>query len=261
MQILLGAHETVIRIHSKSIRIDYIQDFINTHFADRTINGRSVFIPKSDKNSYHRTFLLKWLYSLHLKRTKIEIPKLLESLIQRQDKAIKILLSEDIVHRISWTTIDSQRVNFKIEPANQKIALTLKTYLNTKLEISSTHFSVTLKNRAEKQLLKQLLNSKSLIDVAHLHIYNSKKMDDFLEYKEESQSIKESRVCPINSAHMILGSLHSDDAWTLKKRYKKLAMKYHPDRVDIKDDKTVMLYTQKFQNILQAYEILLERVS
>ena len=42
---------------------------------------------------------------------------------------------------------------------------------------------------------------------------------------------------------------------------KQLAMQFHPDRAEQKDNQTLTLYTKKFQNILQAYEILLYRVS
>lgn len=54
-----------------------------------------------------------------------------------------------------------------------------------------------------------------------------------------------------NKAREILGVNHDDDAETIKKAYRKLAMKYHPDRNQ--DDKDA---EEKFKSVKAAYELL-----
>lgn len=257
MQILLGVNETIIKINSKSLKIDYIQHFVSTHFTDRVISGNSIFIPQSANNQYHRTFLLKWLYSLYTKKSKNNFLELREILIKRQHKAIKILLYEDIIHRISYKIVNQETIDISISPANNQIAYKIKTFLNTKIRVLPTSLSVTIKTQEDKRLFKEFINSKNIIDVPHLHIYHKEEMKNFLLKKEYRKKI----INHIDKAYIILGLNKNYNVQTLKKRYKKLAMQYHPDKADIKDDKTIIFYTQKFQTILQAYEILLERSS
>jgi DnaJ homolog subfamily B member 4 len=51
-----------------------------------------------------------------------------------------------------------------------------------------------------------------------------------------------------------LGIEKNADEQTIKKAYKKLAMKYHPDRVQ--DEKEKQEYTNKFKDIGEAYDVL-----
>jgi DnaJ-domain-containing protein 1 len=257
MQILLGVNETIIKINSKSIRIEYIQDFINTHFSDKIIDDNYIFIPQSEHNSYHRTFLLKWLYMLYAKKTKNDVLRLKESLVHRQQKPIKIILPQKIVHKITWEIINDKTIHILIVPSNYQIIHVLQKALKSKLFISASRLSIEINTEEEKKSLQKLLDSSELIKIPYLHIYNKSKMDDFLAKKKKIQN----DAIDYAQAHTILGSLPDDNAKTLKKKYKQLAMQFHPDRAEQKDNHTITLYTKKFQNILQAYEILLCRVS
>ena len=252
----MGVNETIIKINSKSIKIEYIQDFINTHFRDKIIKNNYIFIPESKENAHHRTFLLKWLYMLYSKKTKNNFPALKESLINRQHKPIKIILTADIVHKITWEVIDDKTININIVPSNYQIAHILKSVLKTKLFISSTYFSIEISTEEEKESLKFLLDTPTLIKIPHLHIFNKEEMDNFLVQK----SVNQNNIIDYEKAHTILGSLPNDNAKILKKRYKQLAMQFHPDKAEQKDNHTVMQYTKKFQSILQAYELLSCRV-
>ena len=257
MQILLAVNETIVRINSKPIKIEYIQDFINTHFQNKVIKDNYIFIPQSKQNNYHRTFLLKWLYMLYIKRTKNEFSRLKESLIDRQHKAIKIILPQKIVHKITWRVIDNKTINIQIVPSNYQIVNILKKAFKTNFFISATHFTIEINTEEEKKSLYKLLNSSSIIKVPHLHIYNKSEMDDFLLIEKRVQDTEVNYT----QAHAVLGSFPNDNAKTLKKKYKQLAMQFHPDKAEHKDEKTLTLYTKKFQNILHAYEILSCRVS
>jgi len=258
MQILLGINETIIKINSASIRIEYIQDFINTHFKNKVINDNYILIPQSNDNYYHRTFLLKWLYTLYTKKTKNEFARLKESLVNRQHKPIKIILPQKIVHKISWKVVDDKTINIEIVPSNYQIVHMLNKALKTKLIASSTYFSVKINTEAEKKSLQKVLSSVDIINIPHLHIYKKAIMEEFLAEKKKEVNEKE---IAYTQAHTILGSFPNDDAKTLKKKYKQLAMQFHPDKAEQKDSDALTLHTKKFQNILQAYETLLCRVS
>ena len=180
MQILFGAHETVVKLNSPSIRIDFIKNYIYQHFRDVSMHRRILYIPQSTQNIHYRLFLLKWIYALYAKkRREFHQNDFKEILLKRHHKAIKIILAQE----------------------HKEIK-----------QVSST--------KDEKVVLT-----------------------------------------PLQKAHMVLGTKPGDNAMTLKQRYRTLAKQYHPDKVHSSDYKNVILYTKKFQNILQAYETLVQEVS
>lgn len=56
--------------------------------------------------------------------------------------------------------------------------------------------------------------------------------------------------------YMLLNSNKSDSLKSIKKKYHKLVKIYHPDRVATKSEKLIEQYTNKFQQIQEAYEVI-----
>jgi len=253
MQILLGANETVVKIGSKSINIEYIQHFINGHFDNKILGKNIIFIPESMDNSHKRIFLLKWLYALYAKKTNNHIPKLKELLVNRQHKPIKIFLSQNITYKISYTISDKNCINIRVYPKNSELERRIANYFS----IDYQNLIIQIKNNDIKMLLKKFLNSTNIIKFKHIHIYDKEKFKRILttENKKEENHIdsKILKACQIFE-------IYKYDKKILKKRYKSLAKKYHPDGVATQNLEMVKLYTQKFQNIIDAYEILLENL-
>jgi len=254
MQILLAAHETIIKINSKSTKIEYIQQFIDTHCSNIIKNDDSILIPYLAKEHLHRIFLLKWLYGVYIKKTKTEFSNLKDSLILRCKKPIKILFAKNTVFHIRWDIVDNEQVDILVKPSNRQLELSLSGIFGYKLTVLNTHLSLHLKTDQEKEILKRLLNTNKLINEPYLNIYNKKEMYNFISSKKKANKTN------VNEAYAIFGLVPKHDIKTIKKRYKQLAMKYHPDRVFDKNTENVTQYTQKFQNILQAYEILLNGI-
>jgi len=256
MQILFGAHETIIKINSKSMNIEYIQHYISTHFTSRMIEGSTINIPASKTNLYHRTFLLKWLYSLYSKKNK-PLPELKESLLKRYHKAIKIVLPQKIIHSITYKIIDNETLHLIITPQNSKIALKVKTFLQANMTILPTYFQITLENVDEKERLKLFLVNEKIINIPHKHIYDKKRMYEFLNGTKE-QNQQQEKTSPLIHAYMILKMSPTDDIKSIKKQYKYLAKELHPDRIISDDKELIRLHTKKFQALLESYEIILQ---
>lgn len=75
--------------------------------------------------------------------------------------------------------------------------------------------------------------------------------------KKEQKKVINRVYAPLQRAHSLLGSSPFEDVKRLKKRYKKLAMEFHPDRVCSTDVEIIKQHTIKFQQILEAYRLLL----
>lgn len=237
------------------MNIEYIQHYISAHFNSRTIVENSINIPASKANLYHRTFLLKWLYSLYSKKNK-PLPELKESLLQRYHKAIKIVLPQKIIHLMRYKIIDNETVHLTITPQNSQIALKLKTFLQVRMTSLPTYLELKLETPYEKERLQKFLNSYKIINVPHKHIYNKQEMNDFFYTpKEEKQEIK--IISPLSSAYMVLQMHPTDDIKSIKKQYKYLAKELHPDRVASENKELIILHTKRFQELLECYEIIL----
>ena len=84
-----------------------------------------------------------------------------------------------------------------------------------------------------------------------------KKNQEKQSRKKEQKKVINRIDIPLQRAHKLLGSSPFEDVKKLKKRYKKLAMEFHPDRVCNADTKIIKQHTVKFQQILEAYRLLL----
>jgi len=256
MQILLGAHETIIKINSKSMNIEYIQHYISKHFRTRIIIENSITIPASKTKFCYRIFLLKWFYALYAKKNG-HLPKLKESLLKRYYKSIKILLPQKIIHSLTYKIIDKKRVHLFVSPQNPQITLKVKTFLQTKITVFPTYLEIVLQNSTQKEKLKLFLNSHKIIDIPHKHIYIKEEMDKFFYEKKEDDK-QEKSISLLEKAYMIFNMDPTNDIKSIKKQYRNLAKKFHPDRVPNDDKNLIKLQTKKFQELLESYEIILK---
>ena len=252
MQILLGSYETVIKINSKATNIEYIQHFISSCFTDVVIENNYILIPELIGNYHHRTFLLKWLYTLYAKKTNNYVPELKKVLIDRQYKAIKIVFKTKILYKITYKIVKNETILININPKNDKVVATLKDHFKIQSTALSTPLHVEIDTKSRRELLEYLIYSDDTISVPHIHIFDKKKMEEFLENKRAEETQKSF----ISEAYFVLGLTPNDDKKIIKKHYRLLAKKYHPDMADSKDDETIALCTKKFQNIQRAYEVL-----
>ena len=253
MQILLGSHETIIKINSSSNGVEYIQHYISTHFIDTQIQNNFIYIPASKLLQNHRLFLLKWIYTLYEKRTQNSVPELKKLLIKRYDKAIKIQLKENISYKISYKIINEKKLQISISPKHHKIAHLLKTSLQVEMQVYSNYLEILLSNGIEKKRLKKFLQQQKSINLPYEHVYDKKSMEEFLSASKPKKLFIPS---PLSSAYIILGVNEMTDTYTLKKSYKSLAKQYHPDRVKTDNEDIIKKHTKKFQNILAAYELV-----
>ena len=105
----------------------------------------------------------------------------------------------------------------------------------------------------KEQLVKRHKKSIRIILTTKIHTKQEKK-----SRKQEHKKVVINRIdLPLQRAYKLLGSSPLEDVKRLKKRYKKLAMEFHPDRVCNADTEIIKQHTIKFQQILEAYRLLL----
>jgi len=257
MQILLGTNETIIRINSQSIKIDFIQQFIYKQFIDTTVVHNSITIPSSFDDLHHRIFLLKWLYGLYSKKTSNQFLELKHTLVKRAHKQIRIEIKEKIIYKIYYSLIDKDNLEVKVFPKNNTINdLFISIFKKNIKIINQTKLTINYSEPKTKEILKKVLLAEENIFSNHQHIFNKEDMKNFLFENEILKPTEQQSTFGL--FHFTAGKT---DKTMLKKQYKKLAKEFHPDRVSDQSSETIDLYTKKFQNIVFTYELLLKKAS
>lgn len=79
-------------------------------------------------------------------------------------------------------------------------------------------------------------------------------------YQTQSQSGNRQRWSPLDPHYLILGAEPTDSLDQIKKKYRALAMKWHPDKIAANggSSETLRHAKEKFQQINEAYERILE---
>ena len=200
--------------------------------------------------------MLKWIYSLYAKNNN-HLPELKEVLLKRHHKAIKIITTKKIIHTITYKIIDDNKIQINVAPSNNEILDKIKSLLQVKTVITPTHIQAIFDTNQDKEQLKKLLDSTKLSSLPYTNKYNKLQMNNFLLSKEKIAQPKQ--LTPIQNAYLILEVNEHNSISSIKKQYKKLAKRFHPDKVYSQNSEVINSYTQKFQTILGAYQTILKR--
>lgn len=253
MQILMGAHITLIKINEPEVQTKNLLYFIQTSFKSYVRNEKQITINYKEQEYYKRVFLIKWLYNIHAKVTKQDIPKMKELLVNRIEKPIKIEFKNALKKQIN--------VNVEIMENN---------FLRFNLNLFDEYFINELKSIAGKYVAYIDYDARSIIvDISTNNSkYNTKELllneknlfYTFSDKKEIFKSLEVSQIeNKLDNYFILLNSTQGDSMKIIKKRYKKLRKKYHPDNVFHQKDDMTEEYTKKFQLLQNAYNAVKEQ--
>jgi DnaJ-class molecular chaperone len=126
------------------------------------------------------------------------------------------------------------------------------------LESSSYIDSVTsaFLNAKCRDKKEELLKNIYYICAKNVNYHNPQFFKKLIKSSHKHIELRVDRQEPLKQHYKLLKSNEKDSLHVIRKRYLKLAKTYHPDRVSYSDSSLVEEYTNRFQEIQRAYEVL-----
>jgi DnaJ-domain-containing protein 1 len=257
MQILMGPHHTIIRIHDPKISTLNLFSFIKNHFPTYHIHHNHLLLTYTHEHHYKHLFLIKWLYSIHKKTAKKETAALKAALMNRVEKPIKIILKHEIEPRslIRIRCYPDHRLRLSLDEPHNVVFHRLIEYFKEHLSaISSTEYGVELiiDSDSLKTKIKNLLEMREIEGIRLRFHYNKDQLDPLLAPSQQSNPADER----FYEALRLLECDPHENLDVIHKRYKKLLAAYHPDTVYALGEQKVREYTHIFQNLQYSFEVI-----
>ncbi len=263
MQILMGVHSTNIIIDESKVYTKNLTNFIESNFSSTLVYKNFTTIKYHPDEHYSRVFLVKWLYSLYVNITNNFFIDMKEVLLKRIKKPIRIEFKNRVPKKIVVTIeiVEEEQIHICVmNPVDLEIVDELRAILldTDKVTQKSNHnfIDISLDTNDMKEKIRDILKLTKLKKQDIIFSYDSQRLTQMLKHKEEKVKVYKEEISPYMQALLILEADKKEDIKHIEKRYKKLLKRYHPDNVYSQGDNEVLIYTEKFKSIQNAFNIV-----
>lgn len=266
MQISFSHDMVAVTIQEDSKTYYYLQNIIEKNFSKRIGRKDKMIVFKQEDENVQRRYLLKLLSKIYKRENPRKFKKVLEELKNSIDKSIKVSLLKS--NQIQQQLIlhvkieDNYAIVLDIGNKNSILVSYLKNYFKDHLfKYRLKNNTVTIYPHSDKtaSLLQKLLEQKELLGCYVSFEYNK---DEVEEYKDTLLQ-KLRRKQTFNALYAILEEYYAileckaeDNFETIRKQYLKLVKQYHPDTIAYTNKEIIQAYSNKFQLIQHAYEMI-----
>ena len=266
MQISFSPEMLAITLEDDASTFYHLQNTIEKNFAKRIGRKDKTIVFKQEDEEVQRRYFLKLIDKIYKRKNELFDEKTSVDIKKALDKTIKIthLKSNQLQQQLKITMKieDNYAVVFDIGSKNSVLVSYLRNYFkNHLIKYRLKNHTVTLyphSNHTAK-LLEKLLNQKELIGC---YVDFSYDINDFLTYKN-TLTKKMDRRKKFNALFSLLEEFYevleckADDSFeTIRKNYLSLVKQYHPDTVSHTNPSLTSHYSDKFQTIQHAYEMI-----
>lgn len=253
MQILIGTHYTIISLDESKMNTHNLFSFIKSQFPLHQINQNSILLNYSKENHFKHLFLIKWIYSIHKKVNRWDSANLREVLIDRVEKPIKIMTKKDIESKntIYLDVLEKSRLRVRLEHKNYRLFWELHSRFQKSIRnvsYQNDFFEISIDNQETKRNIKNIVEAQRIGEIDVSIRYNPSELDPFLHYEARDDSL--------SNALKILSADPNEPIDSIKKRYKKLLVRYHPDNVYQEGMEKINEYTEIFKNLQVSFDIV-----
>jgi len=266
MQISFSPEMLSVTLEDDASTFYHLQNTIKKNFSKRIGRKDKTIVFKQEGETVQRRYFLKLIDKIYKRKNELFSEKISFDIKQALDKTIKIthLKSNQLQQQLKITMKieDNYAVVFDIGSKNSVLVSYLRNYFkNHLLKYRLKNHTVTLypySNQTAK-LLEKLLNQEEIIGC---YVDFSYDINHFLAYKN-TLTKKVDRRKKFNALFSLLEEFYeileckTDDTFeTIRKNYLTLVKQYHPDTVSHTNPSLTSYYSDKFQTIQHAYEMI-----
>ncbi len=261
------ANRSMILIHARrdTLHEKVIVDFVNRHFKYKVQGESGIFIHHcaDETNSKNRFF--HWLYWNYQQMHGKEPSELREEIESNPKRPIKInwIEKSNIITNIpiSIEVINAVylKFTFRQDSATHYVHNFLRGYFRTHIVCDAgdrDHYLVKIDSESAKEKLLALLKRTRIMQYYVSFTYNHQQISQLLAANNDFVPQKESEQAKLDKAYKLLKATADEELSVIKKRFKKLLYKYHPDRVYNQGQELIDKYTMAFQSIQAAFECI-----
>lgn len=261
------ANRSMILIHARrdSIQEKVIVDFVDRHFKYKVQGESSLFVHHCDDEIKSKDRFFHWLYWHYQQMHGKEPSELRAEIESNPQRPIKINWIEkaNIITNIPITieVINTIYVKFTFrqDSATAHMHNFLRGYFRTHIisnQIDRDQYLIKVDNEDVKEKLSDLLKRTRIMQYYVSFTYNQQQISQLLAANNHFIPQNKGEHAKIEKAYKLLKVTPEDDLSAIKKRYKKLLYKYHPDRVYNQGQELIDKYTMTFQAIQSAFETI-----
>lgn len=235
-----------------------MEEFFDHHIHNTLFLDNGVLVLNNEASSDKKEAFLDSLTDHYTRANDLSSPFYRRSLKRCKTAAVRIEVPYRASEKvdIELYALNSNRVKFTVSSVNRWVMRYLKQQLST-LVVSSTASTIDIdvSTPQAKIRLEKTLNRR---DVLHF-VINYKFDDEFMSRlygNYRRWGFGNDAINKMMRYHAIFEIPVGASSEDLKKRYRELAKRYHPDRVQTKSPEIINKYTQKFQLLQEAYDAL-----
>jgi|GEM_PF-6326716 len=280
----------VIRFAENESFLNVIKTHITKNFSSTMKLRYSTFIFHRDNESLRRKIFLNWINNLYQRNPEREDTNVLQKMLanERLTICIQVLPKNKIIESIKiFSYFLGSRILFRgVESNNQFFSFVKTAFRHSSVKIKhdgvNLYLDIGETDASVVERVRRLFEQKiSIVGKNHILIFSQNDFNSFFtkltaqherysyfghnyqNYSNNHKSINDEIDSMADSKRLgnslnILGCAASEDISTIKKKYFILAKEYHPDMHHGKDKDAIRILTDKFIQIKNAYDFIVE---
>lgn len=235
-----------------------MEEFFDHHIHNTLFLDNGVLVLNNESSANQKEEFLDNLSDRYTKANELSSPFYRRSLKKCRTAAVRIEIPyrENEKVSIKLYAFSSTRVTFVLSKSSPWVIRYLKQqFASLVLSSTETSLHIDVSTSHAKSRLEKTLNRRDILHFSLNYEYDDEFMSrlygNYRGWGFGSEALD--KMIRYHAIFELPVGAKTDD---LKKRYRQLAWRYHPDRVQSKSPEVINKYTQKFQLLQEAYNAL-----
>lgn len=259
----------LVKADFKTLKLPWIMNFIDNHSKDIIYLPKGLLILYNDAMEDKKATFLRRLSYRYSDMNSLPKSFFARSIQKYKNKSIKFELTPMLRPRNVFLDLvcrNSQVVIIELSRPNKWVMSYLASQLGRYIaDIDDQRIMLNLYDMQAKARFEHALDKESVLHYQLTYQYDEEFMQklysDFTQYtfnKENPKQKEDAKIVYDENQHYytVLECEVGATSAQIRQNYKKLIKIYHPDRVYSENSELVNEYTQKFQQLQEAYTAL-----